>query len=677
MGLHGFSHPSTNQSLKTCSVIHTARSGVVGKAYQIGGDGGDGRPKVQRGSDGGDGRRWSRTNTLQIDTRSNGQRECAPTVEPTSATFELHTRSSEVPRPKSAPQKRNSRPGTAAKYLDETNARLGAARFSQDQQRDGILDPQKHGVLDPQKLQEIVTKMHSSLTNEASNDMDSSQQRENDQLLPGSAAKHSPEVMASPSSVAEELLKSSDASQMVQFEMDVEYAKKCATMPTMDFDGKFNPQNGLASGESHYTPGLYNGIMQGSVVPKYRRSNMSRPATAGMSRRTSICAAKDSHNHADFFGARESSAPPGNRVGCRGFMGSKDSSTLASEEHGTREDAERIISCAGVQAKIHSPDADEQRPMRPSLPNTTKTYSGDHGSSAYSAAKTYRFKNLEIGGASSSTNDAPAAGKGDQLALPCDEGDDVKGGQLILPWWLTQQNRTEQTRQSQSKEIHNGGPAAESDPWDITGDVGGWDDESFSIPQRRYDDLQFNASLTQRSKAAKDGDWESAATMREPVSSRVLDLLDILDRECGPSYPRDGFTSFVELSKDYQRRAECPICAEEWIKIQERIKVIKDDDDLENLIATLSEKRRRLLTKSKRTHTVKCSYMWYQENLMVQIRNQRFPPKNAWRQEEGGGPPVPKQVSAQPCATVLPPPMADVVQYWKDHRRHGSRKAPQ
>lgn len=250
-------------------------------------------------------------------------------------------------------------------------------------------------------------------------------------------------------------------------------------------------------------------------------------------------------------------------------------------------------------------------------------------------------------------------------------------GELILPWWLINSSATAAGKSggsSRSKACEEGAssrsrgngrdvqpsPALFEDI-DFTDGVCGWDDDGRVVPHRKFDDSQKEAHLQSHCRRVRGGEWlltgHDELICPEALASIQLDT-------SVPSGPREG-PGISELAFDFERRTECPVCADEWNKAAIRLReagLISSpclEANRKNLSSLVSPQRRRV-SATPQMHSVKCVYWWFQHSLAEGARDTRFPTANRGKEVElYFGAPV----------SAFPPPMADVVQHWKSVRK--------
>lgn len=104
--------------------------------------------------------------------------------------------------------------------------------------------------------------------------------------------------------------------------------------------------------------------------------------------------------------------------------------------------------------------------------------------------------------------------------------------------------------------------------------------------------------------------------------------------------------SLLQLAKDPSRREECPVCSLEWSQAFNSHG--QADSAEEEPVRRRSSGRR-----GKAVHSLRCTWSWFQQSLCGVLCALRF---------DGHGSPLRAPLSA---SAVLPPPMADVWQYWR------------
>lgn len=255
-------------------------------------------------------------------------------------------------------------------------------------------------------------------------------------------------------------------------------------------------------------------------------------------------------------------------------------------------------------------------------------------------------------------------------------------GELILPWWLlnssaAQPGKSPSRSRSRPQERINGavGNSSERDIMHLEDrfffdGLSGWQDDGRSIPHRRYDQSQQEAHLQSHCKRVRCGAW-LVPGHDELISPEALAAID----NEGLSGPREG-PGISELALDFERRTECPVCADEWSKASIRLKEAGlicsnpyGETNGKNLSCLVSPCRRRVPGIPAQMHSVKCVYWWYQHRLSEGARDSRF--RNS-ASEASKNTPVELYFGAP--VSAFPPPMVDVIQHWKSVRKSENQR---
>lgn len=172
-------------------------------------------------------------------------------------------------------------------------------------------------------------------------------------------------------------------------------------------------------------------------------------------------------------------------------------------------------------------------------------------------------------------------------------------------------------------------------------------------PHRLFDEAQRDSQLSEYCAALARQEPEHAGRMvHVPRTPGVSNL------------PAQG-PSMRMLGLDPRRREECPICAEAWSKFTET----RSHDGAGSVApAAPAPVRRRggtTTAKQGKMHSVRCAWAWFQQNLTAQLCALRFDVRNEGQPRSS--PPSP--------STVLPPPINDVVQHWRQQKLKADREA--
>lgn len=185
----------------------------------------------------------------------------------------------------------------------------------------------------------------------------------------------------------------------------------------------------------------------------------------------------------------------------------------------------------------------------------------------------------------------------------------------------------------------------EEDSWLFGEELSGWgadcEREDLAAPERLMDLAQRDRLLAEYVASDPSG---SGPDSSEAIPS-LQDLLAATDGTA-PS-PLQG-PSLLQLSQDPKRREECPVCAAEWRRVIKELGTAKEAAE-----AAPAPIRRRAATGKGKMHSVRCAWAWFQQNLSVSLRSLRFDAQGVARQYP------------QPASRVLPPPIMDIWNYWR------------
>lgn len=130
-----------------------------------------------------------------------------------------------------------------------------------------------------------------------------------------------------------------------------------------------------------------------------------------------------------------------------------------------------------------------------------------------------------------------------------------------------------------------------------------------------------------------------------------------------PPLPAHG-PNLRELWLDPKRREDCPICAETWIKFTEALGQGVPVPTAAVAAAPAPVRRRGSGAPARgKMHSVRCTWSWFQQNLCSQLRALRF---DVVKGQARSSPPSP--------SSVLPPPISEVVQYWRQQKVKADRE---
>jgi len=173
-------------------------------------------------------------------------------------------------------------------------------------------------------------------------------------------------------------------------------------------------------------------------------------------------------------------------------------------------------------------------------------------------------------------------------------------------------------------------------------------------PDCNADDSSFDRLFDRATRERELSEYVAAET-KTGVCPRApsipvglaMDQLRALAAEGAPPRPSVG-PGLLELARDPRRREECPLCAAEWGRAIEQLGF--QPDAAEPL--SVPTRRRGGVGKGK-MHSLRCTWAWFQQNLSASLCALRFDAQGC-----------PRHRPSSP-STVLPPPIADVWQYWR------------
>lgn len=212
------------------------------------------------------------------------------------------------------------------------------------------------------------------------------------------------------------------------------------------------------------------------------------------------------------------------------------------------------------------------------------------------------------------------------------------------------------------------------DPNDISfsllgGPVAGWGpacDREDNVPHRLFEMSRAERVFSQYATVETG---IAAKEMARKLEQPDLEQLKHLAMEQYPVRPSQG-PGLLQLALDPQRRDECPVCAAEWGQAVRYLQAasLGEAGQTAAVVAAMGPggsgmagfsglgggnfRRGAVNAKSKKMHSLRCTWAWFQQNLSSNLRLLRF--------DENGAP----RASPPSPSTVLPPPIADVWQYW-------------
>jgi len=109
-----------------------------------------------------------------------------------------------------------------------------------------------------------------------------------------------------------------------------------------------------------------------------------------------------------------------------------------------------------------------------------------------------------------------------------------------------------------------------------------------------------------------------------------------------------------QLAQEPSRREECPVCQAEWTVALRCMAEGKPPPEKEALALQPMKKQPSVAKRYQKMHSIQCNWAWFQQNLCSMLCSLRFDKSTA----------APRPCPPSP-SSVLPPPMPDVLQYWK------------
>lgn len=233
-------------------------------------------------------------------------------------------------------------------------------------------------------------------------------------------------------------------------------------------------------------------------------------------------------------------------------------------------------------------------------------------------------------------------------------------GVLVLPW------RPNRRTSNKSGGAQNEVVATDLDDVVLKmlgdGDLAGWGPDCDREDWRS--DRLFDAAQTAKHFAeyvANEAGGRTAATSSStPQRQWDVEQVKALAPDVQPAKPAQG-PGLLELARDPRRREECPVCAAEWSRALEQLNpnapVPPKGGEVDR-----GPMRRYTTGKRGKMHSLRCNWLWFQQNLCTSLCALRFDAQGAPR-------PLPPSPS-----TVLPPAMPDVWHYWKQKGGRGDRE---
>lgn len=180
--------------------------------------------------------------------------------------------------------------------------------------------------------------------------------------------------------------------------------------------------------------------------------------------------------------------------------------------------------------------------------------------------------------------------------------------------------------------------------------LAGWGDEcelEESAPERQLElyrrDKQLSEYVTTLCRAER-----GRPPLPVPPAPPPLEKLKEMAESQPPPTPAQG-PSLLQLARDPKRREECSACAAEWSRaVQQLADPQKPPVPAEEAASSAAPAARRRAAAGRKTHSAKCTWLWFQQNLTESLCALRFDPQGEPR-------PCPQTPSR-----VLPPAMMDV-----------------
>lgn len=172
---------------------------------------------------------------------------------------------------------------------------------------------------------------------------------------------------------------------------------------------------------------------------------------------------------------------------------------------------------------------------------------------------------------------------------------------------------------------------------------GGAEEPAWQLFERRKEQQNFHRYV-EDSVASCGADAEPELDM-EQVRTLTLDQ---------PAAKPSQGPGIRQLAQEPARREECPVCQAEWIVALRCMQEGKPPPEKEALALQPVKKQPNSAKKYQKMHSIQCNWAWFQQNLCSMLCSLRFDKSTA----------APRPSPPSP-SSVLPPPMPDVVQYWK------------
>mmetsp|Transcript_66805 Transcript_66805/g.110591 ORF Transcript_66805/g.110591 Transcript_66805/m.110591 type:complete len:802 (+) Transcript_66805:609-3014(+) len=191
--------------------------------------------------------------------------------------------------------------------------------------------------------------------------------------------------------------------------------------------------------------------------------------------------------------------------------------------------------------------------------------------------------------------------------------------------------------------------ADKEDAWLFTADqLSGWgldcEREDLANPERLMDAARRDKVLAEY--AAND-----PSVLTSDASEVVPSKQELLAVNEGQAPSPVQGPSLLQLLVDPKRREECPVCAAEWRRVVKELgSTTVSKETVEAVPAPI---RRRTAAGKVKMHSVRCAWAWFQQNLSASLCGLRFDSQGV------------AVLHPPPASRVLPPPIMDIWNYWR------------
>lgn len=183
----------------------------------------------------------------------------------------------------------------------------------------------------------------------------------------------------------------------------------------------------------------------------------------------------------------------------------------------------------------------------------------------------------------------------------------------------------------------------------------GWEAEKEELSAwKLFDASSVDRSLSEYVAAEVGPRPEPSPSGVPPASAAAAEEVKAVTANHAPSKPCQG-PSLFDLARDSRRREECPVCAAEWKEAVQGLQEGRLPVDKGGGMEIAMRGRGPVARRGNKApmHSLNCNWAWFQQNLCALLCSLRFDPR---------GDPRPSPPSP---STVLPPPMPDVLQHWR------------